>query len=58
MSNLDYPISLLIAEGGRISNMLNSTGDNIMERASNLSAITRAINILNTEKLKDEKKEK
>ena len=57
MSNLDYPISILVSEGGKISSALNQTGDDKIGRARKLSEVTRAISILRTEQMKDEKKE-
>jgi len=56
MSNLDYPISLLITEAGKISTSLQLTGDNQMQRTNQLDEIRRAIGILAEEKIKDEKK--
>ena len=58
MSNLDYPISILVSEGGKISAAISRTGQNKNERALKLAEITRAISILRTEQMKDEEKEK
>ena len=57
MSNLDHPISILIAEGGKISTALNSTGDNKEENALKLAQISLAICILDDEEKKDELEE-
>ena len=58
MSNLDYPISLLIAKGKEISTALQLSGDNQMKLIKQLSDIREAFCILNTVKLKDEMKER
>ena len=58
MSNLDYPISLLVAEGNKIANT-PIYGDLAMkEKASKLKAINNATDILRKEKCKDEENER
>ena len=57
MSNLDYPISILIREGGRISAVIKFVAEKKTERARKLSEVTRAISILSDVKREDEKKE-
>ena len=67
MSNLDYPMSILIAKAEEIQtslgiggspSSLQLTGDNIAQRVNQLEAIGRAVIILNNVKFKDDKKER
>ena len=59
MSNLDYPISVLEAEGGKILPSLKLTGNSkyVSGRARKLAGITRAINFLREERRKEIEKE-
>ena len=58
MSNLDYPISVLIAKGKEISTALQQHGDDITKKKELLEGIKRAFCILNTIKLKEEMRKK
>ena len=53
MSNLDHPISVLIREGGRISNSLPQSAKEITKFVKKLNGINRALSILEDEKRKD-----
>jgi len=58
MSNLDYPISVLVAEAKKISNSPCYGHQAMTESVEKIDGINRAINILNAEKRKDELKER
>jgi len=55
MPNLDYPISLLVAEGKEIATSLQRHGDDITKKKELLDGIKRAIGILAEEKIKEVK---
>lgn len=57
MSNLDYPISLLVAEGNKIASTAIYGDEEMREKASKLKAINNATDILRKEKFKDEEHE-
>ena len=54
MSNLDYPISILIAEHKEIQKSLLRHGDDIIKKRELLAGINEAIGILNDVIRKDE----
>jgi hypothetical protein len=58
MSNLDHPISILIAAGGKITLRHRTSAEEMFDDVSELNAINRAISILHDEKRKDEMKKK
>jgi len=58
MSNLDYPISILIAKGKEISTALQLTGNNQMQKTNLLNSIRNAVNILTDKEIKMKMKEK
>jgi len=58
MSNLNYPISILIAEGKEIATSLQRHGDDIMQKTKMLNAIREAVNILTDKEIKKKMKEK
>lgn len=58
MSNLDYPISILEDKGAKFSTALLLSGVNQIQRTNHLAGITRAIDILKEEKMKDEREER
>jgi len=58
MSNLDYPISVLISEAGKISTSPVPSAKSHVKQMNQLIGIKRAFIILSHEKRKDEKKER
>jgi len=60
MSDLDYPISVLTAAGGKITVRLSLqiSAAKASKAVTNLSAINRAIDILNSQKGRDENDER
>ena len=58
MSNLDYAISLLVAEGKEIATSLQHNGDDITKKKERLEDLDSAIHVLRVEKYKNEKREK
>ena len=58
MSNLYYPIGVLVAEGKEIATSLQRHGDDITKKKELLDGIKRAINILTDEEIKEKMKEK
>lgn len=55
MSDLDYSISVLQSEASKISQWLGMTGDQQTQRLNQLDGISKAVNILSAEKIKEEK---
>jgi hypothetical protein len=55
MSNLDYPISILVAEGGKITTTPTSPGKAHVKQMNKLIGINRAIRILGEYKHADER---
>jgi len=53
---LNYPISVLQAEAGKLSIPLNLSGEESVKRINKLNEIIRAVNILHVEKRKDEER--
>lgn len=58
MSSLDYPISLLVAEGNKIASTPIYGDEAMREKASKLKAINNATAILRKEKYKEEEGER
>ena len=58
MSNLDYPISVLIAKGKELSTSLQLTDNDQMQKTNLLNSIRQAVNILTDKEIKEKMKEK
>ena len=58
MSDLDYPISVLIAERKEIASSLQRHGDDITKKRELLDGIKRAVIILGEYKHQDEREER
>lgn len=58
MSNLDYPISVLIADRKEIATSLQHNGDDIIRKRERLYDLNKAIGILNDVIRKDELKKR
>ena len=60
MSNLDYPISVLVDEGDKITLRLSRqiSAEKASEAVTNLSAVNKAINILRAKKMEEEVSER
>ena len=58
MSNLDHPISILVAEGRRVSHSIPASNEDTVKKVSQLNGLNRAIQILLNEQKKDEMKER
>ena len=58
MSNLDYPISLLVAKGKEIAVAPVYDTLGMKEKSDKLYAVNRAVDILRKEKYEDEGKER
>jgi hypothetical protein len=58
MSNLDYPISLLVAEGNKIANTPIYGHEAMKEKASKLKSINNATDILRKKKHKEEEEKR
>lgn len=58
MSNLDQPISLLVAEGGKITTSSTPPGKAHVKQMNKLIGINRAIRILGEYKHRDEREER
>jgi len=58
MSNLNYPISVLIAKGKELSTSLQLTDNDQMQKTNLLNSIRQAVNILTDKEIKMKMKEK